>query len=44
VPALAWHGHPREHAELKWVRPQRLRDFPMPPADVPLIAHLIDAL
>ena len=41
-----WHGTatPREHAELKWVRPQRLRDYPMPPADVPLIPHLIDAL
>jgi 8-oxo-dGTP diphosphatase len=41
-----WHGTvtAREHAELKWVRPVRLRDFPMPPADLPLIAHLIDAL
>ncbi len=33
-----------EHPEIKWVRPQRLRDYHMPPADVPLIAHLIDAL
>ena len=41
-----WQGtlRPREHAELKWVRPQRLRDYPMPPADLPLIPHLIDAL
>ena len=41
-----WHGaaSAREHAALKWVRPQRLRDFPMPPADLPLIPHLIDAL
>ena len=41
-----WHGSAaaREHAELKWVRPQRLRDFPMPPADLPLIPHLIEAL
>jgi len=41
-----WHGRAsaREHAELKWVRPQRLRDYPMPPADLPLIPHLIDAL
>ncbi len=29
-----------EGQELKWVRPNRLKDFPMPPADVPLIAHL----
>jgi 8-oxo-dGTP diphosphatase len=41
-----WHGTAmaREHAALKWVRPQRLRDFPMPDADLPLIPHLIDAL
>ena len=41
-----WRGTPapREHAELKWVRPQRLRDYPMPAADLPLIPHLIDAL
>jgi 8-oxo-dGTP diphosphatase len=41
-----WHGtvSAREHAELKWVHPQRLRDYPMPPADLPLIPHLIDAL
>ncbi|HEY0291167.1 MAG TPA: 8-oxo-dGTP diphosphatase MutT, partial [Hansschlegelia sp.] len=28
----------------RWVRPERLRDFPMPPADEPLIAHLVDLL
>lgn len=33
-----------EHQALKWVRPQKLRDYPMPPADEPLIAHLIDLL
>ena len=33
-----------EHAALKWVRPTRLREFPMPPADEPLIAHLVDLL
>ena len=33
-----------EGQELKWVRPNRLRDFPMPPADLPLIPHLIDLL
>jgi 8-oxo-dGTP diphosphatase len=39
-----WDGTPRalEHAELKWVFPPRLRDFPMPPADEPLIPALID--
>ena len=37
-----WQGqpHPHEHQALKWVRPQALRDYPMPPADEPLIAHL----
>jgi 8-oxo-dGTP diphosphatase len=29
-----------EGQELKWVRPHRLKDFPMPPADKPLVAHL----
>lgn len=31
---------PREGQRLKWVRPGKLRDHPMPPADEPLIAHL----
>ncbi len=41
-----WKGEVRrlEHQALRWVRPVRLREFPMPPADIPLIAHLIDAL
>ena len=41
-----WEGQPRarEGQELSWVRPQRLRDYAMPPADVPLIPHLIDML
>ena len=41
-----WQGVPqaREHAALKWVRPQQLRDYPMPPADLPLIAPLCDLL
>lgn len=30
-----------EGQELKWVYPVRLRDYPMPPADEPLIPHLI---
>lgn len=32
----------REGQALTWVRPTRLRDFAMPPADEPLIPHLID--
>jgi 8-oxo-dGTP diphosphatase len=41
-----WEGDPvpREQQEIRWVRPNRLRDFPMPPADEPLISHLIDLL
>lgn len=41
-----WQGTPtaREHKALKWVRPQALRDYPMPPADEPLIAALCDLL
>ncbi len=34
----------REGQAVKWVRPDRLRDHPMPPADEPLVAHLIDLL
>jgi 8-oxo-dGTP diphosphatase len=41
-----WQGTPvaREHTALKWVRPQALRDYPMPAADEPLIAPLCDLL
>ena len=41
-----WQGEPapKEHQALKWVRPQALRDYPMPPADEPLIAPLCDLL
>ncbi len=34
----------REGQKLAWVRANRLRDYPMPPADEPLIPHLIDLL
>ena len=34
----------REGQSLKWVRPRNLRDWPMPPADEPLIPVLIDLL
>lgn len=36
--------HGREGQLLKWVRPKDMRSYPMPPADEPLIAHLIDLL
>lgn len=41
-----WHGTPRarEGQALKWVRPNQLRDYPMPPADIPLIPILRDWL
>ncbi len=41
-----WSGNVRgrEGQSLKWVRPNRLREFPMPPADEPLIPHLIDLI
>jgi 8-oxo-dGTP diphosphatase len=41
-----WQGQVTgaEGQELAWVRPLKLRDYPMPPADVPLIPHLIDLL
>jgi 8-oxo-dGTP diphosphatase len=29
-----------EGQQLAWVRANRLRDYPMPPADEPLVAHL----
>jgi 8-oxo-dGTP diphosphatase len=34
----------REHQALRWVAPMRLKDFPMPPADKPLVAMLRDLL
>ena len=41
-----WEGEVagREGQALAWVRPQKLRDYPMPPADEPLIPHLQDLL
>ena len=33
-----------EGQELAWVRPNRLRDHPMPPADEPLVSHLMTLL
>jgi 8-oxo-dGTP diphosphatase len=34
----------REGQQLKWVRPAQLADYPMPPADKPLVAMLRDLL
>ncbi len=41
-----WSGQPtgREGQALKWVAPTRLGDWPMPPADLPLVAMLRDYL
>src|SRR5215468_9275984 len=41
-----WSGIPsaREGQRLAWVRPARLGDYPMPPADAPLIGMLRDLL
>lgn len=41
-----WDGFPqgRENQALKWVRAIRLRDYPMPAADEPLIPHIMEAV
>ena len=41
-----WEGivTPMEGQQITWVRPTKLRDYPMPPADLPLIPHLIALL
>ena len=41
-----WEGtvSPREAQRLTWVKPNRLRDYPMPPADEPLVSHLLALL
>ena len=41
-----WDGivRPREGQQTKWVRPNQLRDYPMPPADRPLVAMLEELL
>jgi 8-oxo-dGTP diphosphatase len=35
---------PQEGQKIAWVRPNRLRDYRMPDADVPLISHLTTLL
>ena len=39
-----WEGMvtAKEHSGLAWVKPAKLTDYPMPPADAPLIAWLRD--
>jgi 8-oxo-dGTP diphosphatase len=41
-----WEGfvQPLEGQGVKWVKPQELRSYPMPPADEPLIPFLVDLL
>ncbi|MBA98236.1 MAG: (deoxy)nucleoside triphosphate pyrophosphohydrolase [Sulfitobacter sp.] len=41
-----WQGTPQsnEGQALKWVRPNALKDYPMPAADIPLISILRDWL
>lgn len=41
-----WDGEitPREGQRIKWVRASKLTDYPMPPADLPLIPFLRDLL
>ena len=41
-----WQGTvtPLEGQQLAWVRVNRLRSYPMPPADEPLVAHLMTLL
>lgn len=41
-----WEGipQPREGQTLAWARPDELRDYPMPPADIPLLPILRDWL
>ena len=49
MPLFAWRKwkgtpQPQEGQTLKWVRANKLREYPMPPADVPLIPILRDWL
>lgn len=42
----SWDGivSPRESQNIKWVKAVRLQDYPMPPADLPLLPWLRDHL
>jgi 8-oxo-dGTP diphosphatase len=37
-------AQPKEGQGLKWLRPRQMREYPMPPADAPLVQFLIDLL
>jgi 8-oxo-dGTP diphosphatase len=39
-----WDGivEAKEAQEIAWVRPPQLKDYPMPPADKPLIPYIVD--
>jgi 8-oxo-dGTP diphosphatase len=41
-----WEGQvvAREHKAMAWVKPIKLGDYPMPPADAPLVAWLRDCI
>ncbi len=41
-----WEGQVvnREHKAMAWVKPNQLYDYPMPPADEPLVAWLRDCI
>jgi len=41
-----WEGRVSalEHKALAWVKPNRMGDYPMPPADAPLVAWLRDLI
>ena len=41
-----WEGTPQptEHQAIKWVRPKEMSNYPMPPADMPLVPMLRDLL
>ncbi len=41
-----WEGTPQplEHPEIKWVRPKDMTQYPLTPADIPLVPMLRDLL
>ena len=41
-----WEGvvAAKEHSGIAWVKPMKLADYPMPPADAPLVAWLRDLI
>ncbi|MEL7048583.1 MAG: 8-oxo-dGTP diphosphatase MutT, partial [Pseudomonadota bacterium] len=42
----SWDGEiePKEGQQVAWARANRLQDYPMPPADLPLLPIIRDAL